>query len=281
MWKKTFKSAPHFDLTEPVVIYLLSLLQFSDILFWMNPDGNVFLLGLCYLLLQFPSVVLRASPFSIRDTRQPSFLHTPWCLLNSSTWKSPGCFKCIQHFFPIICVGDKLFLTNCLGSLRGTWFEKAFSFPSNILVARQLPTSALPELAHCEVEQSSYISSEIAFNIHMLQLLPHGFSSLKNINISNNLEKLMWLFQNPEHFYHRMNTIPDLHLLLLRPLSTSLNPSELQFFICQAGEDHLSHQVIMIYVNDVRGSADTLLLQSQCSQDSGIYSRNKVLIICG
>lgn len=141
--------------------------------------------GFCYLLLQFPSVVLKASPYFIWDTKQPSLLHTPWCLLNSSN-KSLGCFKCIQHFFPIIYVGDKLFLTNCLRSLRGTWFEKAPGFSSNILVARQLPTSALPELAHCEVEQSSYISSEIVFNIHMLKLLPHGFSSLKNINISNN-----------------------------------------------------------------------------------------------
>ena len=59
----------------------------------------------------------------------------------------------------------------------------------------------------------------------------------------------MLIFQNPKHFYHRMDTIPDLHLLLLRPLSKSLNLSEPQFLHLSVGEDHLPRWVVMIYVN--------------------------------
>lgn len=133
-----------------------------------------------YLLLPFPSVVLRASPYFIWDTKRLSLLHTPWCLLNSSTWKSLGCFKRIQHF-PIIYVSDKLFLTNCLGSLRGTWFEKAFSFPSNIF-----GSSSAPHFISARVSTLRSRAKFFLFNIHMLGLLPCGFSSLRNINISNN-----------------------------------------------------------------------------------------------
>lgn len=57
-------------------------------------------LVLCHLLLPLPSVVLRSIPYFILDIKQPSFLHTPWSLLNSSMWESLACFKLIQHSFP-------------------------------------------------------------------------------------------------------------------------------------------------------------------------------------
>ena len=164
-------------------MYFLLSLEFIDILCWMNPEGNVSA-GSVIRHCPFLPVVWRFSPLwswtpsNFHFFTLPSLLSAAPC---GDLWVASG----ISNFSLIIYVGDKLFLTNCLGSLKDTWFVKAFHFPTDNLESRELPASAGPVLAHRWAELNSYILSNFVCNIHMLASLPHEFSSPKNINNSN------------------------------------------------------------------------------------------------
>ena len=126
-------------------------------------------LVLCHLLLPLPSVVLRSIPYFILDIKQPSFLHTPWSLLNSSMWESLACFKLIQHSFPnYLCWWHTLShqLSRVTTQRRLVW--KCIRFPVQYFGSSTAPHSSSAMLTHGGREPNSHILSEIVLNAHRL-----------------------------------------------------------------------------------------------------------------
>lgn len=141
-----------------------------------------------YLLLPFPSVVLGASPyFPGTPSNLPFFtlLGVFSTAPRGNLWVASNA----SNTCPLFMLVTNSFSPTVLGHSEALDLKKHSASHPIFLVARQLPASSLPELVSMLWSRAKFL----LFNIHMLSLLPCGFSSLKNINICNNLSSFKTL----------------------------------------------------------------------------------------
>lgn len=275
MWRVPFKCGPAFwsDKTRGDVSALV-----------VRAYRHLFLNGSRRQCLSSGSLTAaKIQPSFILDTQYLHFFTLPG-LFSAVPRGDLRVASSISNFSLIIYIGDKLFLANCLGSLRDTWFVTAFHSSSNILVARQLPTSALPVLALRWAELHSHIWSDIAFNVHMLALLPHEFSNPKNINISHNPAKTHVAFFKSWALTSQNGHNPGSGMYYQCDLWASfLSSPESHFPRLWNGENTAFLTGLQLHrTMYVKASAEAPS-QSRCSQLSGIYLfwKQSVSIISG